>query len=167
MLTVAIVLSFLLAAACAVIAVLLAAKGVRESEPVAPAVVPEPPQTPAPVVSVSEQPKPAVIRWIVEHVTKPAPALAPVAAPLTRVFGADTASSEDRAAVSAAPSATTTLRLVSGSGRHLGSVEIPAKSRKATFRHRLAKSQELSNFVASHREADAFVYRRVGVERQA
>lgn len=71
-------------------------------------------------------------------------------------------------AVIAAPSrseAKTTIRLLSAKGRLLGTLTIPAKSRRPQFRHR-CKDGLISVFTASGRAADGvWEYRRVAVER--
>ena len=35
-----------------------------------------------------------------------------------------------------------------------------------SFTYRVGKAQELSNFVASHKDGDTWVYRRMGVEKE-
>ncbi len=59
------------------------------------------------------------------------------------------------------------LRLVSNSGNFLGETDIAAHRRRNSFTYRVGKAQELSNFVASHRDDDGvWVYRRMGVEKE-
>lgn len=131
----AIVLSFLLAAACIVIAVLLLFRGADRALAAATSLAHV--GTLPVVASASANPSPKA-----DSVTGPsAPTLSPVAQ--------------------------TRIRLVSNAGRHLGDAEIPAKARRASFTQRVGKARELSNFVASHRDGEVWVYRRVSVERES
>lgn len=59
------------------------------------------------------------------------------------------------------------LNLVSASGRPLGSVSIDPKARKPMFKYRTPDDKCLSVFAADHLEPHGWVYRRVGVEREA
>lgn len=64
-------------------------------------------------------------------------------------------------------SSTVTLRLVDDRGGELGEVDIEAKRREPSFQHR-TKDGRLSVFVADKQGDDGvWVYRRVGVEREA
>jgi hypothetical protein len=59
----------------------------------------------------------------------------------------------------------TRIRLVSNGGRLLGETSITTR-RRVTLQQRVGKARELSNFVASHKDGDVWVYRRVGVEKE-
>jgi hypothetical protein len=61
---------------------------------------------------------------------------------------------------------TVAIRLVSNGGRHLGDTVIPLRARRVNLQRRVGKARELSTFVASHKDGEAWTYRRVGVERE-
>lgn len=68
----------------------------------------------------------------------------------------------------AAPGTPVRIQLVSAKGRHLGQpIAIDARARRPVYRHRTNDGQ-VSVFVADHQDlGGVWVYRRVGVEREA
>jgi hypothetical protein len=140
--TTAIVLSFLLMAACLVIAALL----FRRPESLVDAVLAEVhPSAPAGRTSTSASLSADTARKF-------------SLAEGERLMGRGTWESPT------APPSQTRIRLVSKGGAVLG--ETSVTKRRVSLQQRVGKAQALCNFVASHKEDDVWVYRQVGTERE-